>query len=362
MKTPNPARPNLASLYLASPHQVSVATKATKTAKVTLPHLPLLPLLFLALTACGGGGSTCVSGCDTNGGGGGLPTVAAYVGDTVGDYVYKYTNTRSVPVSSTAPFAPLEGTHYGYREPTCKYLPADYENYLNGDSKSVTLGNYLGTSQSPAKKGDAALDIYAYRETYDFSAIDATHMTFTHKISIYDGVSPIYYCTDVITGKRGEITRTGENTTKASPTNPNIFRNDGTGFWWNYFLVQRTGTSLFTWTGKTTLSTGETVDMFEVDLPELTNRSWSFQAWSTDSNKGGGVDLSHPLFNGKSKFKALVYMKRNTNATSPWVNTNVKIIMDPTNFMTSTPLDQWQSFDYFNPKYEPYNMYDLPTQ
>jgi hypothetical protein len=35
--------------------------------------------------------------------------------------------------------------------------------------------------------------------------------------------------------------------------------------------------------------------------------------------------------------------------------------MDPTNYMTSVPLAQWQKFEYFNPEYEDKNKYDLPN-
>jgi hypothetical protein len=35
--------------------------------------------------------------------------------------------------------------------------------------------------------------------------------------------------------------------------------------------------------------------------------------------------------------------------------------MDPSNYMTSTPLDQWQSFGYFDPKEGDQNQYTLPN-
>jgi hypothetical protein len=318
----------------------------------SLNMLPAVAVsLMLAACGGGGGGGNPPEGCTTC-------EFIAYVGDDVGDYTYKYTSVRTGALPSVI------DPHYGYREPTCQYLASDRDDFLNHGGRNVVLASYLGTSLNPAHKGDAAWGVYAYRETYDFKAIDQTHMSFTHKISIYEDSS--FSCNETASGnKKGEITRTGENTNKASPTNPLIFSNSGTpgGQWWTYFLVQRTGTSLFTWTGKTTLPTGESVDMFEVDLPELTNRSWSFQAWSADSNKTGGVNLGNPLFNGKNKFKALVYMQRYPNDKAyPWGYSSIKIIMDPTNYMTTTPLSQWQSFEYFNPKLEPYNMYDLPTQ
>ena len=321
---------------------------------------PLAFPLLLALSACGGGGGASVCADGTNNCTTPTPTPAAYVGDDVGDYTYKYTAVR------TGEFL-IDGTpisnHYGYREPTCKYLDADREDFLNHGGRNVVLAKYLGTSLNPARQGDAAFGVYPYRETYDFKAIDKTHMTFTHKISIYADNST--FCQEVLFGKQGEITRTGEDTTLPTLTiNPHIFSDSGNpgGFWWSYFLVQRTGKSLFTWTGKATLPTGEEVDMFDVDLPELTNRAWNFQAWSTDTLSGTGLDLSHSIFNGK-KAKALVYMQRNTNdKTNPWGYTSIKMIMDPTNYMTTTPLSQWQSFEGFQPKFETQNLYDLPTQ
>ena len=78
-------------------------------------------------------------------------------------------------------------------------------------------------------------------------------------------------------------------------------------------LLQRTGTTMFTWMGKTNLPTGEEVDMFDVDLPELTNKSWDFQKWTEIYTTGAAMKLSHPLFNGKNKAKALVYMRRVTD-------------------------------------------------
>ena len=238
--------------------------------------IPLAIPLLLALSACGGGGGASVCADGTNNCTNPTPTPAAYVGDDVGDYTYKYTSVR------TGEFL-IDGTpisnHYGYREPTCKYLASDVDDFQNLGGRNVVLADYYGTSANPANKGDDAQGVYAYRETYDFKAIDTTHMTFTHKISIYSDIA--LSCFENVPGKRGEITRTGEDTALPTlTTNPHIFSNSGNpgGFWWSYFLVQRTGKSLFTWTGKTTLPTGESVDKFEVDLPELTNRAWNFQA------------------------------------------------------------------------------------
>lgn len=122
---------------------------------------------------------------------------------------------------------------------------------------------------------------------------------------------------------------------------------------------------MFTWTGKTTLPTGEEVDMFDVDLPELTNRNWDFQKWNEVFVVGPAMKLSHPLFNGKNKAKALVYMERVTDPayskTTPWGNNKIQMIMDPTNYMTSVPLAEWKKFDYFDLKTEIKNQYDLPN-
>ena len=275
----------------------------------------------------------------------------------MGDYTYKYTAVR------TGEFL-IDGTpisnHYGYREPTCKYLASDVDDFQNHGGRNVVLADYYGTSANPANQGDDAQGVYAYRETYDFKAIDTTHMTFTHKISIYADSGGT--CQDFLPGKRGEITRTGEDSTLPSPTNPNADGNNIQAYWF-YFLVQRTGKSLFTWTGKTTLPTGESVDMFDVDLPELSNRNWNSQIWSSLVSIVAGIDLSHSLFNGKNKAKALVYMQRNTSdKTKPWGYTSIQMIMDPTNYMTNTDLSQWQSFSSFQSHFEPRNVYELPTQ
>jgi hypothetical protein len=313
--------------------------------------IPLIPLsVFLAACGGGGGGDAGPSIPTT-------PTVSAYVGDDVGDYTFKYTAAFQGYKMDGKPY----GNHYGYREPNaaCKYLQEDVDDYKFGKANKIVLGEYAGTKLNPAKEGDQATSVYAYRESYDFKAIDKTHMSFTHKISLY----PTTRCYDDNANaiKRGEITRTGENTTKPTITNP---RGAGTKVedYWDYFLLQRTGTTMFTWTGKTKLPTGEEVDMFDVDLPELTNRNWDFQKWDEVYTYGAGIKLSHPLFNGRNKAKALVYMKRNADDKSnPWSYGTVQMIMDSTNYMTSTPLSQWQKFDFFSPEYEDKNKYDLPN-
>ena len=216
--------------------------------------IPLAIPLLLALSACGGGGGASVCADGTNNCTNPTPTPAAYVGDDVGDYTYKYTSVR------TGEFL-IDGTpisnHYGYREPTCKYLASDVDDFQNLGGRNVVLAEYTGTSLNPARKGDPAFGVYPYRETYDFKVVDKTHMTFTHKISIY--ADNFTSCSDISAGKQGEITRTGEDTLLPTlTTNPHIFNNAGNpgNYWWSYFLVQRTGKSLFTWKGKTTLPTG----------------------------------------------------------------------------------------------------------
>lgn len=338
------------------------------SARPCLANLATLVPLSLFLAACGGGGG---SG-DPVGNPPLIGVAVPYVGDDVGDYTYKYTLERKGFLMDGTPY----GTHYGYREPdsACKYLPEDYNDYKFGKANKIVLGQYTGTKLNPAKEGDQAERYYAYRETYDFKAIDKIHMSFTHKISLHQDLS--CYDDDANSTKRGEITRTGENTDKPTIPNPS-----GAGVivddYWDYFLLQRTGTTMFTWTGKTKLSTGEEVDIFEVDLPELTNRNWDFQKWTENfsvaagtqpNTVGAAIKLSHPLFNGRNKATALVYMRRVTNPaysnTSPWGNEKIQMIMDPSNsisYMTSVPLSKWQKFDYFDPKSENKNKYDLPN-
>ena len=328
--------------------------------KRTLHGYVFVLAMTLVLAACGGGGggdSSCVV-TSTNTCNAPIPLPTAYVGDDVGDYTFKYTAAfRGYKTDGKTPY----GYHYGYREPKCKYLPADREDFLFHGGKNVVLGEYFGTSANPAHKGDAAWDVYAYRESYDFKVVDKTHMSFTHKISIHPNTTT--NCDDLSPGgKRGEITRTGENTLKPPITNPRVRSGDSSDFW-EYFLIQRTGTTMFTWMGKTKLPTGEEVDMFDVDLPELTNRNWDFQVWE-NSRVNLGIDLSDPLFNGRNKAKALVYMRRVTDPayvpTMPWGYGEIQMIMDPTNYMTSVPLAQWQKFEFFSPSTEPLNQYDLP--
>jgi len=332
---------------------------------IPLRHFGLVTLLSLGLSGCGGG-DTCVGAdCTTPK----IPYVApepvGYVGDDVGDYTYKYTSHRGFGTAAED-YAPQKEAHFGYREPDCKFAGNDEYNYDNGDKKSVALAWYYSQVEDrptgfpvmgETKASIPASGVYRYRETYDFKRIDGKHMSFTHKISLHSNYAG---CTDLLPfNKHGEITRTGENTDAPTITNPNLYTPSRT--WsWDYFLYQRTGTTMFTWVGKTVLPTGESVDKFEVDLPPISNRTWDTQS-SPDTSSVGGVDLRSPIFDGKSKAKALVYMRRSSAKSDPWAYGEFKIIMDPNAYKTDVPLDKWQTFKNFRPEWEPLNDYPLPS-
>jgi hypothetical protein len=354
--------------------EIKAANKHATTPTAFKPHDPMpvragrmlpmawLMLSMLALSGCGGGdGSTCVGpACPTP-----APYVppepVGYVGDDAGDYTYKYTSYRGYDTAANG-YAPKKEYEFGYREPDCKYLSSDWTNFqlITGDKKSIVFGKYDKPSGGGDLTKDATInDVYAYRETYNFTRIDGMNMSFVHKISLYvqlsSGCSKWEWDPRQ---KKGEITRTGENTNKQTITNPNAFSSSRTQNWaWHYFLLQRTGSTLFTWKGKTILpTTGETVDMFEVDLPDLTDRKWDVQS-TPDLSIFAGIDLKNKLFDGKTKAKALVHMKRSSSKSNPWYYDSIKIIMHPTDYQISVPLAEWQSFNSFDPAKEPENDY-----
>lgn len=365
--------------------EIKAANKPATTPTAFKPHDPkpmragrMLPMAWLmlsmlALSGCGGGdGSTCVGpACPTP-----APYVPpeplGYVGDDVGDYTYKYTSYRGYDTAANG-YAPKKEYHYGYREPDCHYVDDDlyskgggdrYQKNL-GDPTKIVLGIYSRKQNPPVMGQSEPFEIWGYRESYDFKRIDDKNMSFTHKIGLY-ATAPD--CNDLlplklVTNKTGEITRTGENTNLPTISNPNLYTSTRAESWyWSYFLLQRTGSTLFTWKGKAVLPTGETVDKFEVDLPELTSRPWDTQS-SPDNTLVGGVDLRNKLFDGKTKAKALVYMSRiSSSKSNPWYSDEIKMIIDANDYKTDVPLDKWQSFKKFSPEYEPVNFYTLPTQ
>jgi hypothetical protein len=359
--------------------EIKAANKHATTPMAFKPHGPkpmragrMLPMAWLmlsmlALSGCGGGdGSTCVGpACPTP-----APYVppepVGYVGDDVGDYTYKYTSDRDYGTAAEG-FPFLGEYHYGYREPDCHYVDDDLfrtDNTGGGDRYHWNLGYptkiVMGLYDSqpvPVEGKSEPFALWSYRESYDFKRIDGKNMSFTHKIGLY-ATAP--ECNDVLENyKKGEITRTGEDTTLPTITNP---RPDPDQSPWRFFLLQRTGSTLFTWTGKTVLLTGETVDKFEVDLPALTDRKWTSQT-SIDNTVVGVVDLRNKLFNGKTKAKALVYMSRiSSSKSNPWYSDEIMMIIDANEYKTNVPLTEWKKFLKFSPKHEPLNFYTLPTQ